>query len=726
MTLSDTTNLSVHSHKPTMDERKRSIQPDSDDIYPSKRHQTTQNAPQMRMDSEKEKDVESFQKDAILRQMKEYKREKTLYESQVQDLSKRSQYHDDHLRIVDSWFTQLLDEIRILVGDLVSDQEPEAGELFRSSLLFDEHSQFESHLKNRSAKIKAAIKDVFGRLPAAEPEVRSLQERLAALLATEKAHVIESQRIIGERDQLSERLEQASYRYLLAEKKLDRAKSAQVQKLERQATMGGTSESSSTSEKKSAKSDAVETNGEVDSAVHAAAETARREALAASEKRKLQTEQLEAENKQLTEELTSAKVRLTSLSDEDYAKTDLYKLLKSQHEDVIKRVNDLEATNLQLREEAQRLQAERTSYRNNMEEESQTNATDLESQLARAESDLARIRNARDELSAELSVRKGSQEQSQVASDSIKELAAARETRIAALESEVERLKLQIGESTAATTDEALEGMSIEELRSKLKTLENQHLLLNNELPSMEAAWKKTKSLAERKVAEIVEWEEQRTRINAEKAKADQKYFAAMKAKEARENELRTLKAQNAKSSEIVTQLKDAENNSRSLIINLEKQISESKESLTSLSQQNRTMQQKLSEGNITLEKLRTQITDMKKLVVSKDAASSAAASAKRQAEVELEEVKVRLEDTKRSLESMKRKGSGRESESDDWRKIAICPVCNSNLRNTVLKLCSHTFCQGCVQNLIANRSRKCPSCGKAFGHADHMPIVLA
>jgi hypothetical protein len=82
-------------------------------------------------------------------------------------------------------------------------------------------------------------------------------------------------------------------------------------------------------------------------------------------------------------------------------------------------------------------------------------------------------------------------------------------------------------------------------------------------------------------------------------------------------------------------------------------------------------MQQKLSEGNITLEKLRTQITDMKKLVVSKDTASSAAASAKRQAEVELEEVKVRLEDTKKSLDNMKRKGSGRESESDDWRVSA-------------------------------------------------------
>jgi len=250
----------------------------------------------------------------------------------------------------------------------------------------------------------------------------------------------------------------------------------------------------------------------------------------------------------------------------------------------------------------------------------------------------------------------------------VKELAAARETRIAALESEVERLKLQIGESTASSSNEAIENMTIDELKSQLKTLENRHLLLNNELPSMEAAWKKAKGLAERKVSDILEWEEQRTRIHAEKAKADQKYFAAMKAKEARENELRTLKAQNAKSSEIVTQLKDAENNSRSLIINLEKQISESKESLTSLSQQNRTMQQKLSEGNLTLEKLRTQITDMKKIVVSKDTASSVAAAAKRQAEVELEEVKVRLEDTKKSLDSMKRKGSGRESESDDWR----------------------------------------------------------
>ena len=59
-------------------------------------------------------------------------------------------------------------------------------------------------------------------------------------------------------------------------------------------------------------------------------------------------------------------------------------------------------------------------------------------------------------------------------------------------------------------------------------------------------------------------------------------------------------------------------------------------------------------------------------------------------------------------------------------QRVAICPVCNSNLRDTALKLCGHVFCHVCVQNLISNRSRKCPSCGKAFGANDSMSIVLA
>jgi len=94
------------------------------------------------------------------------------------------------------------------------------------------------------------------------------------------------------------------------------------------------------------------------------------------------------------------------LTDDDYAKTDLFKTLKSQHEDVIKRINNLEATNVQLREEAQKLQAERTAYRIQMDDESRAVISETESQLARAEADLTRIRNSRDELLADIAIRR--------------------------------------------------------------------------------------------------------------------------------------------------------------------------------------------------------------------------------------------------------------------------------------------------------------------------------
>jgi E3 ubiquitin-protein ligase BRE1 len=50
---------------------------------------------------------QTFQKDAILRQMKEYKREKAALENQVAKMEKRAAYHDDHLRVIDVWFSQV-------------------------------------------------------------------------------------------------------------------------------------------------------------------------------------------------------------------------------------------------------------------------------------------------------------------------------------------------------------------------------------------------------------------------------------------------------------------------------------------------------------------------------------------------------------------------------------------------------------------------------------------
>jgi E3 ubiquitin-protein ligase BRE1 len=61
--------------------------------------------------------IQVVQKDAIIRQLKEYRREKQQLEQRVAELEKSSTYHDDHLRFIDGWWKQLMDEVQLLVNE---------------------------------------------------------------------------------------------------------------------------------------------------------------------------------------------------------------------------------------------------------------------------------------------------------------------------------------------------------------------------------------------------------------------------------------------------------------------------------------------------------------------------------------------------------------------------------------------------------------------------------
>ena len=555
-------------------------------------------------------------------------------------------------------------------------------EPYTSALLFENSHTFSQHLQSRTEKISATIKDLFSRLPQTSPEVLDLQRRLNDLLAREKDATAELRRVQDERDSLQERLEQASYRYMTAEKKLDRVKSSQVQKLERAAMMGGAPDAPSPSKKSATvKKEHSEVNGELENGeASAEAEAARIEALAAAEKQRAQVEEIESENERLTNELSAARTKLVSLTDEDYAETALCKTIRSRYEDAIKKLNDLEATNKQLREDMQKLQSERLSYRSAVDDEHRTNNEEIEAQIARAENDLARIRTQRDNLQAEVNVLRSGNDTRRSAAEQSKELAAARDSRIAALESELERTKLQLGEVKGAGSED-IDAMDPEALKDKLRTLEQQYSLLSNELPSMEAAWRKTQVLASRKVEEMSTMEEHVARMSAEKTKAEQKYFAIMKNKETQAIELQRLKTQSARSTEIVSQLKEADGRSRELASNLERQLAERGERLLQLEQIVRTLEQRGKEAGVSTEGLKKQVDELKAMISSKEKDCLGSNKAKRDAELELETCKTRLDDTRRQLENTKKTVSqNNESSSDSWR--VSFPIC-SPLRNT-------------------------------------------
>ena len=50
--------------------------------------------------------------------MQEYKRDRNTLEAQLQDLTKRATYHDDLLRVLDAWFSQVSKHETLTVAQL--------------------------------------------------------------------------------------------------------------------------------------------------------------------------------------------------------------------------------------------------------------------------------------------------------------------------------------------------------------------------------------------------------------------------------------------------------------------------------------------------------------------------------------------------------------------------------------------------------------------------------
>lgn len=528
-------------------------------------------------------------------------------------------------------------------------------------------------------QIKEKVTDIMANLGTSQgqptEEIQELQKKFNKLLASQKEEMLKYDRMRTENEQAKERLENATLRAVKAERKLERSKSSTVAKLEQQAIAGtGNSAGSGIG----GIENGYDTRSEVangakdDQAKVEASQIAFKEAVAVTDKQKQQLEELLTENKSLTEQLTAANARLTNLTDDDYARTELFKNFKSQHEEVIKRINHLEATNIQLREEAEKLQAERTAYRTQLQDEAETVTGEIESQLQRLDSDLTRVRSTRDELLADQTMRKASQDQERIAIDQMKDLVGAKEDRITCLESEVHRLKSLVEDSSCEPTPRPeIDGLDITELRRKYVALEQSFASVNNELPAMEKAYRRAVATASKKVMDFAGLEEKVAMLIAEKSKADQKYFAARKDMDIRIGDVRALRTQNAKSSEIITQLKDVESSNRTIVTGLEKQHSDLRQSNASIMSDHKKLQAFSAESTSKLESLKTRVSELVNMLKSKDATASSAKQRACSLETELERLRTRYDQAQKERDSWKAKSLSKQSGEEEMLRVS-------------------------------------------------------
>ncbi|UKZ59359.1 uncharacterized protein TrAtP1_000671 [Trichoderma atroviride] len=702
-----------------MDDRKRPAISGAEDLAPPSKRVAINGskAKDDNADMKEETWIEVYTKGAIYRQMQEYSRKAVTAESRLEELHKRSVHHDDHLRIVDAWWRQLLEELELIAASKVTPTEKSDGP-YLTSVNFKDLHDFQVHLQEKGKSIKTKAETLLTQLAAQRqnlsPKTSELESKVASLLAAQKEYFLKLDRLSGEKEQLSEQLNAATLRYFKAEKKLDRAKSAQVQRLEQQAFANATRPVTTPTE---GAPEPNEANGTVNELL-----VKYEEITAAAAKQKEQLETLLADLKSAQEENTSLKSRRDTFTDEDYIRTDVFKQFKNQNEDLIKRINTLEATNKQLREEAEKLQAERTAFRTQLEADMNQVAQDYEADIAARDQDLTRVRSARDEILAENVQRRANAEQEKIAMEHIKELVAAKEDRISALELELARLQ-PIEDETMTDAGDA-EDITEVELRQKYKKLKQDFNSINLELPAMEKAYKKMKDLAQKKVLDYAALEEKVAILIAEKSKADQKYFSARKDADNRNSEIRSLRHQSGKTAEIIAQLKDFESQNRTLLSNLEKQVADLKQANAALVSENKKMESNSLEAVRRAESVAKQVGELSSLVKSKDASTAVIRERNATQEVEVEKIKVRLEHVQKDRDNWKNKALSNSSEEEDMlRTMALCTVCRTNFKNTALKTCGHLFCNKCVDDRISNRMRKCPSCSRAFDKMDVMQV---
>ncbi len=179
-------------------------------------------------------------------------------------------------------------------------------------------------------------------------------------------------------------------------------------------------------------------------------------------------------------------------------------------------------------------------------------------------------------------------------------------------------------------------------------------------------------ALAHKKIMDFQALEERVATLTAEKSKADQKYFAARKDMDIRTAEIRTLRAQNGKSSEIISQLKDVEAQNRALIGSLEKQTASLKQDMTTAMTERKRLEQLSTETTRRADMSKSQISGLSDLVKTKDMAVATMKDQLMRAETDLEKAKVDVKELTKDCNKWKTKCQSNSSEEEEALRVSF------------------------------------------------------
>ncbi|KAF9110703.1 E3 ubiquitin-protein ligase bre1 [Mortierella sp. AM989] len=500
--------------------------------------------------------LQNFQKDAIWRQMQDYKREYSMAQGRIAQLHDRQIDYEAHLSTIDIYWNQLLQDLKMLISrvdihleanDLVlQDGTNFASFLLNSTIGDNKHYGIKDitvealkpavearseYTKEIIIKLLRIIEDwgeqrdsFWGTLRDIDPVAKEnavvqglTQEhnKISMLYKKGQSDIDQLQttchgftdQVLRLKNELEmtkirleeavERLDDSKERLRRVEKNIDRGKSAIVVAVTSGEIFGenysGTPEA------------ATPSAGPID-AKNEDQDASRDELLQYRElavTRLTELEEMKAERIQQRNELDLLKMQLNHIPDEKIQDTQHVKSLLSQIQYARNDAEHYRGESTKLRTDLEELYLSRRKFMEDLEAEEKNRRATLEGELKKLESDISRLRDSRDRFQQMYEARCTKDDYEMQQNQEIRKIANTRKDRITTLATDIQRLQIMLAANTGdkdafafylnGSTDKSF----LDDLRIKLKNSEDQIKVLNMELETSNEATSQLRELKE-------------------------------------------------------------------------------------------------------------------------------------------------------------------------------------------------------------------------------------
>lgn len=667
-----------------------------------------------------QQDVVYFQKEAIWRQMNVYKQQMLALKKDLAFFKSNYEANESKLNIVDLWYEQIVK----LFGIGNKEFDDDEGLLIR--LTNQSNSAIDEKLNQRRENLIKLLKPIIENNDNFKVESKELFSKYEDLnkefikIKSEKETIEKFKcNLENKLELLQEELDSLHKKQLRNKSKsLKRVDESLVEPEEHEHSNGHSNGTVKKEESLEANAHIKKPDDGSDAQIHKEENeklTIEIEQLKSlNQLLKKQFDEVDEKHNQLVKQNFIIESKLNNLDEEDLQKNSQYQAMVNQNKKLEEEIDHINKIKDQLVFQISKLEAEKQDLDKLINQEILEENKSLKNQLNKSETDLVRIRTARDELLSKQTILKLEIENKKT-NEEVNKL-----NKI--LSAKIEQLQQHQHDNNEVDAAK-YESMDKSEI---IKIITN----LEVEIKEIEKAFQEVREISIKKFDQVIEADNVIKKLTIEKTKADQKYFASMRLKDSLNSENKILKIQINKSQELINKFNDLEKNYTKKIEILTKNIEDYKTIKENSILENSKLIELNKANGLKIANYETEIKNLKKLILEKNELSNQQANANKQQEMTISKLEIKLKNVESLLEKYKSNNTlsllqEDEKQLEALRSIAKCSVCSRNWKDTVITVCGHVFCNGCTQERLAARLRRCPSCNRGFSANDLLSIHL-